>query len=164
MITHDKMKQHDIMKQNCQQSTNMGAEELILKLKKDLEFIKDDAQGILLYGSCAMNTANERSDIDICIIKPQTTGILHRIFQKVGGRYDIKIFEDLPLYVKIDVIENYRIIYGDEPSISYYLYHFRKNWEDMRHRITSNRFKTVTDMTTTRRKWLETRRQVSYKS
>ena len=142
----------------------MDAEELILKLKKEFEFIKDDAQGILLYGSCATDTANERSDIDICLIKPQTAGILNRIFQKVGGRYDIKIFEDLPLYVKMDVIENYRVIYGNEPSISYYLYHFRKNWEDMRYRITSNRFKTVTDMTTTRRKWLETRRQVSYKS
>jgi len=78
----------------------MDAEELTLKLKKDFEFIKDEAQGILLYGSCAMNTANKRSDIDICLIKPRTTGILNRIFQKVGGRYDIKIFEDLPLYVK----------------------------------------------------------------
>ncbi|MCX9087063.1 MAG: nucleotidyltransferase domain-containing protein [Candidatus Methanoperedens sp.] len=151
------------MKQNYQKSTNMDAEELIIRLKKEFEFIKDEAQGILLYGSYAMNTANERSDIDICLIKPRTTGILKSIFQKVGGRYDIKVFEDLPLYVKMDVIENYRVIYGNEPSISYYLYHFRKNWEDMLHRITGNRFKTATDMTTTRRKWLETRRQVSYK-
>ncbi len=142
----------------------MQTEELIIKLIKDFEFIKDDVEGILLYGSCAMNTANERSDIDICLIKPRTTGILNRIFQKVGGRYDIKIFEDLPLYVQIEVIKNYRVIYGDEPSISYYFYHFRKNWEDMSYRITSNRFKTVTEMTTTRRKWLETRGQVSYKS
>jgi len=151
MITHDKMKQ------NYQKSTNMHAEELIIMLKKDFEFIKHDAEGILLYGSHAMNTANKRSDIDICLIKPQTTGILKRIFQKVGGKYDIKIFEDMSLYVKMKIIENYRVIYGDEPSISYYLYHFRKNWEDMGYRISSNRFKTVTDMTLTRRKWLETR-------
>ncbi|PWB54318.1 MAG: nucleotidyltransferase domain-containing protein [Candidatus Methanoperedenaceae archaeon] len=142
----------------------MQTEELIIKLKREFEFIKDDVEGILLYGSCAMNTANERSDIDICLIKPRTKGILNRIFQKVGGRYDIKIFEDLPLYVQIEVIRNYRVIYGDEPSISYYFYHFRKNWEDMSYRITGNRFKTVTEMTTTRRKWLETRGQVSYKS
>ncbi|MCX9083740.1 MAG: nucleotidyltransferase domain-containing protein [Candidatus Methanoperedens sp.] len=141
----------------------MDTEELIAKLKIEFEFIKDETEGILLYGSCATGTANERSDIDICIIKPQSREILKRIFQKVGGRYDIKIFEELPLYVKMDIIENYMMIFGDEPSISYYFYHFRKNWEDMRHRITSNRFKTVTDMITTRRKWLETRRQVSYK-
>lgn len=142
----------------------MPVDRLISRLKEEFEFIKDDAEGILLYGSRATNTADERSDIDICIIKPRITGILNRIFQKVGGRYDIKIFEDLPLYVKMDVIENYRVIYGDEPSISYYFYHFRKNWKDMKYRIMSNRFKTVTDMTMTRRKWLETRRQVSYKS
>ena len=59
------------MKQNYQKSTNMEAEELIIKLKKEFEFIKDEVQGILLYGSCAMNTANERSDIDICLIKPR---------------------------------------------------------------------------------------------
>ena len=88
----------------------MQTEELIIKLKREFEFIKDDVEGILLYGSCVMNTANERSDIDICLIKPRTTGILNRIFQKVGGRYDIKIFEDLPLYVQMNVIENYRVI------------------------------------------------------
>jgi hypothetical protein len=35
----------------------------MVKLKKDLEFIKDDAQGILLYGSCAMNTANNQQPV-----------------------------------------------------------------------------------------------------
>jgi len=145
-------------------TNKLPLENLTIFLKKEFEFIKDDVQGILLYGSHARQCADERSDIDICLIKPKNNGILRQIFQKVGSKYDIKIFEDLPLYIKMEIIENYRIIYGDEPSISYYFYHFRKNWEDMRHRITSNRFKTVTDMTTTRRKWLETRRQVSYKS
>ena len=46
----------------------MQTEELIIKLKGEFEFIKGDVEGILLYGSCAMNTANERSDIDICLI------------------------------------------------------------------------------------------------
>ncbi|MCE8423903.1 MAG: hypothetical protein J5U16_08250, partial [Candidatus Methanoperedens sp.] len=96
-------------------------------------------------------------------IKPRTSGLLNRIFQKVGGKYDIKIFEDLPLYVKMDVIENYRVIYGDEPSISYYFYHFRKNWEDMRYRIKSNRFSTFREMTLARRKWLEARGQIPFK-
>lgn len=142
---------------------NMPVEKLIRGLKKEFEFIKDDVEGILLYGSYAKNTADERSDIDLCIIKPQTQGILKRIFQKVGDKYDIKVFEDLPLYMKIDLIENYRVVYGDEPSISYYLYRFRKNWEDMRYRIMSNRFHTVSEMESKRRKWLETRRQIPVK-
>jgi predicted nucleotidyltransferase len=95
---------------------------------------------------------------------PGKSGILQRIFKKVGARYDIKIFEDLPLYVKINVIENYRIIYGDVSSISYYLYGFRKKWEDMRRRIIDNRFHSVSEMEMTRRKWLETRRQIPVKT
>ncbi|MCE8428836.1 MAG: nucleotidyltransferase domain-containing protein [Candidatus Methanoperedens sp.] len=138
-------------------------ENLTIFLKKEFEFIKDDVQGILLYGSHARQDADERSDIDICLIKPGNNGILRRIFQKVGSKYDIKIFEDLPLYIKMEIIENYRIIYGDEPSISYYFYHFRKNWEDMRYRVNSNRFKTVNDMIITRRKWLEARGQIPFK-
>ena len=139
-------------------------EKLIIRLRKEFEFIKDDVEGILLYGSYACNTADERSDIDICIIKPGTHGILQRIFQKVGDKYDIKIFEDLPLYIKMNIIENYRVIYGDEPSISFYLYGFRKNWEDMRYRIMSNKFRTVSEMENKRRKWLETRRQIPIKT
>lgn len=138
-------------------------QELIRILKKDLEFMKHDSEGILLYGSCVKDSASERSDIDICIIKPRIRGLLNRIFQKIGDKYDFKIFEDLPLYVKIDIIENYRVVYGDESSISYYMYHFRKKWEDEKYRIISNRFNTVSEMDRTRRKWLETRRQIPVK-
>lgn len=142
----------------------MQNEKLIIKLQKELEFIKDDVEGILLYGSCASDTGDLRSDIDICIIKPRKSEILQRILRKVGARYDIKIFEDLPLYVKINVIENYGIIYGDESSLSYYLYGFRKKWEDMRRRIMDNKFHSVSEMEMTRRKWLETRRQIPVKA
>ena len=137
---------------------NLSAEMLISSLQKEFEFIKDEVMGILLYGSFAKETADSRSDIDICLVKPADHGILIKIFKKTGGKYDIKIFEDLPLYVKIDIIENYKIIYGDEPRISYYLYGFRKNWNDMRHRIMSNKFRSLSEMELTRRKWHERRR------
>lgn len=134
------------------------SEEMIKTLKNDFEFLKNDVDGILLYGSHAKNSADEHSDIDICIIKPYSKDVLNRIFQKSGNKYDIKIFEDLPLYIQIGIIKDYIIIFGDEPSISYYFYRFRKRWEDMRHRIQSNRFETVSEMNALRRKWLERRR------
>ncbi len=142
----------------------LQVEKLILKLQKEFEFIKDNVEGILLYGSCANEKADIRSDIDICIIKPRKSGILQQILKKVGAKYDIKIFENLPLYVKIDIIENYKIIFGDEPSLSYYLYGFRKNWEDMRHRIMINRFHSLSEMEMTKRKWIETRKQIPVKT
>ncbi len=143
---------------------NLPLEVLLARLKKEFEFIGSEVEGILLYGSYAKSTADERSDIDICVIKPKNRDVLTRLFTKVGDRYDVKIFEDLPLYVKIGIIENYMVVYGNEPEISYYLYHFRKKWEDMRYRIMSNRFSTVSEMTIARRKWLDTRRQISVKT
>jgi predicted nucleotidyltransferase len=139
-------------------------ENLVIFLKKEFEFIKDDVQGILLYGSHVRQCADERSDIDICLIKPRNNGILGQAFKKVASKYDLKIFEDLPLYIKMEIIENYIIIYGDEPSISYYFYHFRKSWEDMKYRIKSNRFSILKEMTLARRKWLGSRKQVSIKN
>ncbi len=141
----------------------MMPELLIAGLKKDFEFISGEVEGILLYGSHAKGTADMRSDIDICIIKPKMR-VLNRIFAKVGGKYDIKIFEDLPLYVKMDIIENYRVIYGSEPEISYYFYSFRKKWEDMKYRIMNNRFSSASEMAAERRKWFDARRQIPIKA
>lgn len=142
----------------------MKPEVLLASLKKDFEFISGELLGIILYGSYAKNTADKRSDIDICIIKPRKREVLTRIFAKVGSKYDVKIFEDLPLYVKMDIIGNYGVIYGSEPEISYYFYRFRKKWEDMRHRIMSNKFSTASEMAVARRKWLDTRRQIPVKA
>ncbi len=141
-----------------------SVEALLAHLKKEFEFIGNEVEGILLYGSHAKGIANKRSDIDICLIKPKKRDALTRIFAKFGDTYDVKIFEDLPLYIKMGIIENYRVIHGNEPEISYYLYGFRKQWEDMKDRITSNKFHTLSEMTTTRRKWLDARRQISVKA
>ena len=142
---------------------NLSAEILITSLQKEFEFIKDEVFGILLYGSYAKETADSRSDIDICLIKPNDRGILTKVFKKIGARFDVKIFEDLPLFVKMGIIGNYRVIYGDEPQISYYFYGFRKNWNDMRYRIMSNKFRSLSDMELTRRKWNEGRRKIQVK-
>jgi len=139
-------------------------EELIARLRKEFEFISKEAEGIVLYGSHAAGRADARSDIDICIIRPKTREILNTIYAKVGGKYDIQVFENLPLYIKMGVIQNYMVIYGDEPAISYYLYGFRKQWDEMKYRIISNRFSTVSEMVMTRRKWLEKGRQVPVKA
>ena len=53
---------------------NLSAEMLITSLQKEFEFIKDEVFGILLYGSYAKETADSRSDIDICLIKPNVRG------------------------------------------------------------------------------------------
>ena len=51
--------------------------------------------------------------------------------EDVTEKYDIKIFEMLPLYMKAEVLENAVVILADdELEMSYYLYRWRRLIED----------------------------------
>ena len=125
--------------------------DVLAQLKRDFEEFKDSCLGIVLYGSYAKGTQTKRSDIDICLIKPKK-GTYERVLEKLGGKYDVKIFEDLPLYIKIEIIKNYKVIHGNELEISEYFYHFRKLWKDMEHRIKENQFSSVKEKVSLRRR------------
>jgi len=84
---------------------------------------------------------------------------LGRVFERVGGKYDIKIFEDLPLHIKMDIINFHHVIIGDEVELSYYFYRFRKERQDLEHRVLSNQFKSVEEMINKRRAWPENERK-----
>jgi len=133
------------------------------EVKKDFEFIKNTVVGVLLFGSVIKGEHHETSDIDICLVKPKDKNVLIEIFEKVGNKYDVKIFEDLPLYIQMDIIENHKAIFGDKIELSYYFYKIRKIWDDMEERIKMNQFKTVKEMLNTRRRWLNEKAKVSEK-
>ena len=125
--------------------------DIIAQLKRDFEEFKDSCLGVVLYGSYAKGTQTKRSDIDVCLIKPKK-GTYERVLEKLGGKYDVKIFEDLPLYLKIEIIKNYKVIHGNELEISEYFYHFRKLWKDMEKRIKENQFSSVKEKVSLRRR------------
>ncbi|ASJ12509.1 nucleotidyltransferase domain-containing protein [Thermococcus thioreducens] len=124
---------------------------LMAGLRRDFQEFKDSCMGILLYGSHAKGDATSRSDIDVCLVKPKP-GVYGEVLQKLGGKYDIKVFEELPLYLQIEVIRNHKVIYGDEIELSEYFYRFRKLWKDMEHRIKENRFESVREKIRLRRR------------
>ncbi len=133
---------------------------MLSDLKSDFEFIKDEVEGVLLFGSAAKGELTTRSDIDIALVRPSTRRVLFSVFERVGGKYDIKIFEDLPLHIKMDIINNHQVIIGNEVELSYYFYRYRKEWKDMEHRILSNQFKSVREMINQRRMWLKNERKI----
>jgi predicted nucleotidyltransferase len=133
---------------------------MLSDLKKDFEFIRDEVEGVLLFGSAVKGELTTRSDIDIALVRPSTRSVLFRVFERVGGKYDIKIFEDLPLHIKMDIINNHQVIIGDEVELSYYFYRFRRDWKDMEYRIKSNQFKSVREMINQRRAWLKNERKI----
>jgi predicted nucleotidyltransferase len=125
---------------------------MIEKLKKDFEEFKDRVFGILLYGSYAKDEYTKRSDIDICLVGVDKDTYME-ILGKLGNKYDIKIFEELPLYIQIDIIKNHKVIFGDELELSEYFYKFRKIWRDMEKRIRENQFKSVREKVMLRRRF-----------
>jgi len=124
----------------------------IKQIQKDFEFIKGKALGVVLFGSYAKRKETRRSDIDICLISPKVS--LMEVLRVVGGRYDTKIFEDLPLSIKIEIIRNHQVIIGNEVNLSWYFYKFRKLWGDMRYRIKKYSFKNAGKMIKMRRGWM----------
>jgi len=133
---------------------------MLSDLKCDFEYIRDEVEGVLLFGSAAKGKLTTRSDIDIALVRPSTRRVLFSVFERVGGKYDTKIFEDLPLHIKMDIIKNHQIIFGDEVELSYCFYRFRRDWKDMEHRVLNNQFKSVEEMINQRRAWLKDERKI----
>ncbi len=113
------------------------------KIKKDFSFLKEDLEkgrilAVLLYGSYAKNEQNVRSDIDICVVAPRykTVNEISELLRYFWGnvntnKYDVRTFEELPLYIKMSVIENNKIIYAkDKYKLYEYFYLYRKLWND----------------------------------
>jgi predicted nucleotidyltransferase len=122
----------------------MAGKDIVAKVKDDLSFLQDSLWrkqilGVLLYGSQARGEAGPRSDIDLCIVAPwaaDRSSIWRRfVYHLRDSRYDVRIFELLPLFLKAAVIEQGIVVYcEDEPELYEYFYPFRRDWQDQKHR------------------------------
>lgn len=116
------------------------------RIKEDFAFLAEDARilAVLLFGSVAKEEADERSDWDFCIVAPEIKNkedmiaVLREIFKNIdvkGKRYDTWLFEELPLYMRVQVIENHKVVFcRDLPALYEYFYFYRKLWNDQKHR------------------------------
>ena len=117
----------------------MAEKDVVARIYKDFEFLKDRVLAVLMFGS-AMD-CDESRDIDVCIVAPEGCDI-REVFKRIdvsGKRYDVWLFEELPLYMKMEVIEKHVIVYcRDILELYEYFYQFRKLWQDQvkRNRIT----------------------------
>lgn len=122
------------------------------QIKRDLKSLQRHALAILLYGSKVRNESTERSDVDICVVAPNADHKeLYREILRISGKggYDIKLFEKLPLFMKMEVIKNHKIIYTKNIRDLYeYFYRFRKLWKDQEHRqsLTDKEMKNFIQM------------------
>lgn len=103
-------------------------------MRREFAFLSDRVLAVVIYGSRARGEETEKSDIDVCIVAPNTD--TSKIFKEtLHLDYDVKIFELMPLFLKMKVIENHEIVYTRDLLDFYeYLYFFRKLWKDQEHR------------------------------
>jgi len=114
------------------------------KIKEKLKFLEEKYE-VVAYGSYVEGGMRPDSDIDVAMLsyetnKDQNIKLQKKLLGKFPLKYDIRIFELLPIYIQISIVQNYRIIFGDPLEISEYFYYFRKKWDDCKHRILSNQF------------------------
>ena len=99
-----------------------------------------DILGILLFGSFTKDKNTNKSDIDICIVAPneEKQQLLSFVLQNINvqaKKYDVRFFYELPLYIKINIIEEGVLIYSlNKLDLYEFFYIYRKLWDDQKHR------------------------------
>ena len=119
-------------------------EQVISGIKEELDWMQeiDEVDAVLLFGSQIEGTATDRSDYDICVVastlqsKDEQAALLGKIWGQIDAdKFDVWLFEELPLYIQIDVIKNHEILFcADIPELYEYFYRFRKEWSTQAHR------------------------------
>jgi len=121
------------------------------RIEADFAFLAEDdrIRAVVLFGSGAKDQTDERSDLDICVVAPEVRDtdemwqVLREIYgtiDVVGKRYDIWLFEELPLHMKAQVVENHKVVFcRDLPALYEYFYFHRKMWEGQKHRQELNK-------------------------
>ncbi|MDY6789009.1 MAG: nucleotidyltransferase domain-containing protein [Candidatus Nanohaloarchaea archaeon] len=108
------------------------------QLKQDFLFLKEDSRvlAVLLFGSHVKGNTHSRSDIDICIVAPDTKpwDILSQVFAEVNTErknYDVRMFEEMGIEMKHKIIENHEVIWcRDEKRFQEHFYFYQKLWRD----------------------------------
>jgi len=114
------------------------AKKSIEEIKRELVWIakKENVHSILIFGSY-LSDLNPR-DIDICIVtfgKPFSLEEYGELTLRHPNGYDFVVFEELPLYLKMEIINKHIILYSrDQYELYEYFYKYRKLWKDQEYR------------------------------
>jgi len=97
-----------------------------------------DVLAVLLFGSHARGAAGPASDVDVCVVLEASvpTGIeaSHKRLDYLGGRdLDVKIFQQLPLYIRSRVCKEGRVLFvRDEDRLYDLAFRTARAFEDFR--------------------------------
>ena len=116
--------------------------ELVLHALKRLRTIEgfDRIRFIILFGSVAEKRARENSDLDLCLYydgSPEDAGSfrLRALSLLCDDRYDIQIFSNLPLYVRMEVLKGDVIYCPEEPFLYDVALDTIREFDNYKHRL-----------------------------
>ena len=114
----------------------------VLRKLKDISYIQgfEKVQFIIFYGSASCGEATTDSDLDICIYFESTNDKASRfrfdVLSQIGDdRLDIQIFQQLPLYVRVQVLKGVVLFYRDLPFVYETALLTIKEFESFKHRL-----------------------------
>ncbi|MGI6023211.1 MAG: nucleotidyltransferase domain-containing protein [Methanoculleus sp.] len=94
-------------------------------------------RAILLFGSRAMGYAGPESDTDLCLILGGGADrvAVYESMLLAPEEYDIVIYDEIPWYLRGEILERHCIIYAEDPDdLDFWLYKQRRIWSDMKRR------------------------------
>ncbi|MBD3247207.1 nucleotidyltransferase domain-containing protein [Candidatus Pacearchaeota archaeon] len=107
-------------------------DKIIKKLKQMHVF--DSVNFILLYGSEVNGKKTPISDIDIAVslnlLKKERLKTRIKLSGELPEKYDIQIFEDLPLRVKISALKGKLLYCRDKEKLTLLAIQLKKDYED----------------------------------
>jgi len=102
-----------VPKMNDQKRTNIDLNDMLLKLKS-FKLV----HSIILFGSKARGTENEKSDIDICVIPKHDVEITIKekisLNNSVPENIDISFIDELPVYIRKRIFLEGRVLYTQD--------------------------------------------------
>jgi len=103
------------MKIKSKKSLEPDISDVITKIKY---FGGDRIRFIVLYGSSAKGKSTNLSDIDIAVFhsgdKRERFQFRMKILGRIGNKFDIQTYQDLPLYIQNEILSNGEVLYFSE--------------------------------------------------
>jgi len=95
---------------------------------------------IIFYGSAEKQQMTAGSDIDLCIYHDGTrtdaAQFRHAVLSRLPGiRYDVQIFQQLPLYVRVEVLKGTPVFTRDLRFLYETANQTLRDFDDFRHRL-----------------------------
>ncbi len=106
---------------------------LLKKVQQD-----SDVLAVMLFGSVARGESSDQSDVDICLVlypkRWQLEELARKRWEYLRFDLDIKIFQQLPLYVRRRVLkEGIVLLVKDEDQLYELAFRTAKEFEDFKH-------------------------------